>query len=113
MELVTRLPGLAPQEILDGVWEAVSAHARGGLYEDDRILMVLKARSEPTKIAVRAGCAGGQKIPKRASEIRRVRSREPQCARRAEHAKIPWALARRGKSFRCDDTEARGLLDRR
>lgn len=43
MELVTRLRGLAPQEILDGVWEAVSAHARGGLYEDDRILMILKA----------------------------------------------------------------------
>ncbi|MBS1841439.1 MAG: PP2C family protein-serine/threonine phosphatase [Acidobacteria bacterium] len=42
-ELVTRLRALAPQEILDGVLEAVNAHARGGMYEDDRILMVLKA----------------------------------------------------------------------
>ena len=42
-ELVTRLRGLSPQEILDAVWEAVNAHARGGVYEDDRILMVLKA----------------------------------------------------------------------
>lgn len=42
-ELVTRLRALAPQEILDGVLEAVNAHARGGIYEDDRILMVLKA----------------------------------------------------------------------
>jgi serine phosphatase RsbU (regulator of sigma subunit) len=42
-ELVSRLRALAPQEILDGVLEAVNAHASGGLYEDDRILMVLKA----------------------------------------------------------------------
>jgi len=42
-ELVSRLRALAPQEILDGVLEAVNAHARGGIYEDDRILMVLKA----------------------------------------------------------------------
>jgi phosphoserine phosphatase RsbU/P len=42
-ELVGRLRGLAPQEILDGVLEAVDAHARGGVYEDDRILMVVKA----------------------------------------------------------------------
>ena len=42
-ELVGRLRGLAPQEILDGVLEAVNAHARGGVYEDDRILMVVKA----------------------------------------------------------------------
>src|SRR5882724_11206666 len=41
--LVGRLRALAPQEILDGVLEAVNAHARGGMYEDDRILMVLKA----------------------------------------------------------------------
>jgi phosphoserine phosphatase RsbU/P len=42
-ELVRRLRALTPQEILDGVLEAVNAHARGGLNEDDRILMVLKA----------------------------------------------------------------------
>lgn len=42
-ELVTRLRALTAQEILDGVLEAVNAHARGGIYEDDRILMVLKA----------------------------------------------------------------------
>jgi phosphoserine phosphatase RsbU/P len=42
-ELVGRLRALAPQEILDGVLEAVNAHAHGGVYEDDRILMVLKA----------------------------------------------------------------------
>ena len=42
-ELVARLRALAPQEILDGVLEAVDAHARGGAYEDDRILMVVKA----------------------------------------------------------------------
>ncbi len=42
-ELVTRLRALAPQEILDGVLEEVNAHAKGGVYEDDRILMVLKA----------------------------------------------------------------------
>lgn len=42
-ELVARLRALKPQEILDGVLEAVNAHARGGLYEDDRILMILKA----------------------------------------------------------------------
>jgi sigma-B regulation protein RsbU (phosphoserine phosphatase) len=42
-ELVARLRALAPQEILDGVLEAVNAHARGGAYEDDRILMVVKA----------------------------------------------------------------------
>ncbi len=42
-ELVGRLRALAPQEILEGVLEAVNAHARGGVYEDDRILMVLKA----------------------------------------------------------------------
>jgi phosphoserine phosphatase len=42
-ELVSRLRALAPQEILDGVLEAVNAHARGGMNEDDRILMVLKA----------------------------------------------------------------------
>jgi serine phosphatase RsbU (regulator of sigma subunit) len=40
---VTRLRALSPQEIMDGVLEAVNAHARGGIYEDDRILMVLKA----------------------------------------------------------------------
>jgi sigma-B regulation protein RsbU (phosphoserine phosphatase) len=42
-ELVARFRALMPQEILDGVLEAVNAHARGGIYEDDRILMVLKA----------------------------------------------------------------------
>ena len=43
VELVSRLRALAPQEIMDGVLEAVNAHSRGGIYEDDRILMVLKA----------------------------------------------------------------------
>jgi len=43
VELVTRLRTLTPQEIMDGVLEAVNAHSRGGIYEDDRILMVLKA----------------------------------------------------------------------
>ena len=42
-ELVSRLRALAPQEILDRVLEAVNAHARGSVYEDDRILMMLKA----------------------------------------------------------------------
>ena len=42
-ELVTRLRALAPQEILDGVLEEVDRHSRGGLYEDDRILMIVKA----------------------------------------------------------------------
>jgi len=37
------LRALKPQEILDGAIEAVIAYARGGVYEDDRILMVLKA----------------------------------------------------------------------
>jgi len=43
VELVSRLRTLTPQEIMDGVLEAVNAHSRGGIYEDDRILMVLKA----------------------------------------------------------------------
>ncbi|GAC1634686.1 MAG: hypothetical protein NVS9B14_10980 [Candidatus Acidiferrum sp.] len=42
-ELVARLRALSPQEVLKEVLEAVDAHARGGIYEDDRILMVLKA----------------------------------------------------------------------
>ncbi|HJZ64092.1 MAG TPA: GAF domain-containing SpoIIE family protein phosphatase [Candidatus Acidoferrum sp.] len=43
VELVGRLRALKPQEILDGAIEAVNAYAREGVYEDDRILMVLKA----------------------------------------------------------------------
>src|SRR5215470_3751694 len=42
-ELVGRLRGLKPKEILDETIEVVNAYARGGVYEDDRILMVLKA----------------------------------------------------------------------
>jgi serine phosphatase RsbU (regulator of sigma subunit) len=42
-ETVTKLRGLNPQEIIDGVLEEVDRHSRDGLYEDDRILMVLKA----------------------------------------------------------------------
>src|SRR5262249_8056399 len=41
-ELGSRLRALGPQEVLDGVLEAVNAHGAGGVYEDDRILMVLK-----------------------------------------------------------------------
>jgi len=42
-ELVGRLRALKPKEILDETIKVVNAYARGGVYEDDRILMVLKA----------------------------------------------------------------------
>jgi phosphoserine phosphatase RsbU/P len=42
-ELVTRLRRLTPEEIMRGVLEEVESHSRGGVYEDDRILMVMKA----------------------------------------------------------------------
>lgn len=42
-ELVTRLRLLTPQEIMHAVLEEVEQHSRGGMYEDDRILMVMKA----------------------------------------------------------------------
>jgi serine phosphatase RsbU (regulator of sigma subunit) len=42
-DLVVQLRALAPQEILNEVLEVVNAHSRDGVYEDDRILMVLKA----------------------------------------------------------------------
>jgi sigma-B regulation protein RsbU (phosphoserine phosphatase) len=42
-ELVTSLRGSAPGEIMRGVLAEVETHSRDGLYEDDRILMVMKA----------------------------------------------------------------------
>jgi len=42
-ELVGRLRALKPEEILAAAIEAVNAYAREAVYEDDRILMVLKA----------------------------------------------------------------------
>jgi sigma-B regulation protein RsbU (phosphoserine phosphatase) len=42
-ELVASLRGSAPQEIMRGVLAEVETHSRDGMYEDDRILMVMKA----------------------------------------------------------------------
>ncbi|HKV24879.1 MAG TPA: GAF domain-containing SpoIIE family protein phosphatase [Candidatus Acidoferrum sp.] len=42
-QLVTRLRGESPEKILRGVIEDVEKHSRGGVYEDDRVLMVMKA----------------------------------------------------------------------
>ncbi len=42
-ELVARLRGGSPEEIMRGVLAEVETHSRNGLYEDDRILMVMKA----------------------------------------------------------------------
>ncbi|HTQ62992.1 MAG TPA: GAF domain-containing SpoIIE family protein phosphatase [Candidatus Solibacter sp.] len=42
-ELVTRLRRGTPGEIMRGVLDEVEKHSRGGVYEDDRILMVMKA----------------------------------------------------------------------
>lgn len=43
VELVRRLRDKAPEEIMRGVLDQVETHSRGGVYEDDRILMVMKA----------------------------------------------------------------------
>ena len=42
-ELVTRLRGETPEKIMRGVLGEVETHSRNGMYEDDRILMVMKA----------------------------------------------------------------------
>ncbi len=42
-ELVARLRGGSPEEIMRGVLAEVETHSRNGIYEDDRILMVMKA----------------------------------------------------------------------
>lgn len=42
-ELVIRLRDRTPEEIMRAVLEEMETHARGGIYEDDRILMVMKA----------------------------------------------------------------------
>ncbi|MGB8477037.1 MAG: GAF domain-containing SpoIIE family protein phosphatase [Candidatus Acidiferrum sp.] len=42
-ELVTRLRAGTAEEIMHGVLDEVENHSRGGIYEDDRILMVMKA----------------------------------------------------------------------
>jgi sigma-B regulation protein RsbU (phosphoserine phosphatase) len=41
-ESVTRRRAESPQEILRGILDEVEAHSRGGLHEDDRILLILK-----------------------------------------------------------------------
>jgi phosphoserine phosphatase RsbU/P len=42
-QTVARLRERTPDEILHGVIEEVERHARGGVYEDDRVLLILKA----------------------------------------------------------------------
>lgn len=42
-EFVTPLRSRAPHEIMQAVLDEVETHSRGGIYEDDRILMVMKA----------------------------------------------------------------------
>jgi serine phosphatase RsbU (regulator of sigma subunit) len=42
-ELVSPLRNLSPEVILRAVLDEVDRHSRGGIYEDDRILMVMKA----------------------------------------------------------------------
>jgi sigma-B regulation protein RsbU (phosphoserine phosphatase) len=42
-ELVTRLRGETPEKIMRGVLAEVETHSRNGMYDDDRILMVMKA----------------------------------------------------------------------
>jgi sigma-B regulation protein RsbU (phosphoserine phosphatase) len=42
-ELVTGLRHRTPDEIMRGVLAEVETHSRGGVYEDDRIFMVMKA----------------------------------------------------------------------
>ncbi|MFI5092258.1 MAG: GAF domain-containing SpoIIE family protein phosphatase [Candidatus Acidiferrum sp.] len=43
VELARQLRDKAPEEIMRGVLDQVEMHSRGGVYEDDRILMVMKA----------------------------------------------------------------------
>jgi len=42
-ELVTKLRDKSPEEIMRAVIAEVETHSRNGMYEDDRILMVMKA----------------------------------------------------------------------
>jgi phosphoserine phosphatase RsbU/P len=42
-EFVARMRHRRPDEIMQAVLEEVESHSRGGVYEDDRILMVIKA----------------------------------------------------------------------
>lgn len=42
-ELVARLRDRTPEEIMRAVLEEMETHSRGGIYEDDRILLVMKA----------------------------------------------------------------------
>jgi phosphoserine phosphatase RsbU/P len=42
-ELVARLREGSPEEIMRGILAEVESHSRNGIYEDDRILMVMKA----------------------------------------------------------------------
>jgi sigma-B regulation protein RsbU (phosphoserine phosphatase) len=42
-ELVSPLRNLDPEVILRAVLDEVDRHSRGGIYEDDRILMVMRA----------------------------------------------------------------------
>ena len=43
VEIVSRLRQRRPEEIMQAVLREVDQHSRGGVYEDDRILMVMKA----------------------------------------------------------------------
>jgi serine phosphatase RsbU (regulator of sigma subunit) len=42
-ELVIEVRERSPEEIMRAVLAEVETHSRGGIYEDDRILMVMKA----------------------------------------------------------------------
>lgn len=44
VEIVSRLRQRRPEEIMQAVLGEVDQHSRGGIYEDDRILMVMKAK---------------------------------------------------------------------
>ena len=43
VEIVSRLRQRRPEEIMQAALGEVDQHSRGGVYEDDRILMVMKA----------------------------------------------------------------------
>jgi sigma-B regulation protein RsbU (phosphoserine phosphatase) len=43
-QLVAQQRGRSADEILQGVLEEVERHSRGGVYEDDRVLLILKAQ---------------------------------------------------------------------
>jgi len=43
-ELITPIRQLTPEAIMRAVLDEVDKHSRGGMYEDDRILMVMKAQ---------------------------------------------------------------------